>query len=92
MAVHRHVPAFIAVGEHLLENLSVDMPEWSEMVTGLPNPLIQKGFIPVSETPGLGFFEPNEELVRKYLDPDQPGYLELTDSWDKERSWNRLRS
>src|SRR5215216_7184293 len=39
----------------VLENHSVDLPEWNNFVHGLPVPLIQDGFIEVPETPGLGF-------------------------------------
>jgi len=76
----------------VLENHSVDTPKWNELVTGLPNPLIQDGYIAVPETPGLGFEDLNEELVREHIDPDFPGYFEPSTSWDKERSHDRLWS
>ncbi len=76
----------------VLENHSVDEPKWNELVTGLPNPLIQQGYIQVPETPGLGFADLNEAALREFIDPDQPGYFEPTDDWDKERSWDRLWS
>ncbi len=77
----------------VLENHSVDDPGWSELVTGLPTPLIQDGHIAVPETPGLGFAEINEEAMRARLDPDDPIYFdEPTDFWDTERSWDRLWS
>jgi len=76
----------------VLENHSVDLPRWNELVTGLPNPLIQNGYIQVPETPGLGFGDLNEEAVREFIDADQPGYFEPTDEWDKERSHDRLWS
>jgi len=56
----------------VLENHSVDTPKWNELVTGLPNPLIQDGYIAVPETPGLGFEDLNEELVRAHVDPELP--------------------
>jgi hypothetical protein len=28
----------------------------------------------------------------KFIDPDNPGYFEPSDSWDKEKSWDRLWS
>jgi len=39
----------------VLENHSVDEPNLNDLITGLPNPLIQDGYIAVPETPGLGF-------------------------------------
>ena len=76
----------------VLENHSVDLAWWNELVVGLPNPIIQDGYIEVPETPGLGITDLNEELIREHMDPDQPGYFEPTDAWNNERSWDRLWS
>jgi L-alanine-DL-glutamate epimerase-like enolase superfamily enzyme len=76
----------------VLENHSVDTPAWNELVVGLPNPIIRDGYIEVPETPGLGFTDLNEEVVRAHIDPDYPGYFEPTGVWDKERSHDRLWS
>jgi L-alanine-DL-glutamate epimerase-like enolase superfamily enzyme len=75
-----------------LENHSVDRPDWSDLVVGLPNPLIQDGYIEVPEKPGLGFDELNEDYIRAHIDPDRPGFFEPTDVWDRERSNDRLWS
>ncbi len=76
----------------VLENHSVDTPVWNDLIEGLPNPLIQDGYIQVPETPGLGFSDLNEAVVREHLNPDDPGYFEPTDSWNQERSHDRLWS
>jgi L-alanine-DL-glutamate epimerase-like enolase superfamily enzyme len=76
----------------VLENHSVDFGWWSELIEGLPRPLIQNGHIQVPETPGLGFDGINEDLCRQWIDEDDPGFFEPTDMWDKERSWDRLWS
>jgi L-alanine-DL-glutamate epimerase-like enolase superfamily enzyme len=76
----------------VLENHSVDLPQWNELITGLPNPLVQNGHIQVPETPGLGFEALNDDMVREFLDPDQPGYFEPTELWDREFSHDRLWS
>ncbi|MGC9349637.1 MAG: mandelate racemase/muconate lactonizing enzyme family protein [Anaerolineae bacterium] len=76
----------------VLENHSVDYPKWNDLVTGLPHPLIQDGYIQVPETPGLGFEDLNEEAIREHIDPDLPGFFEPTDAWDRERSHDRLWS
>jgi len=76
----------------VLENHSVDDPEWSNLITGLPNPLVQDGHIVVPDKPGLGFDGLNEEYIREHLDPDRPGYFEPTDEWDVDRSNDRLWS
>lgn len=76
----------------VLENHSVDLPEWSNLVHGLPSPLIQDGYIQVPETPGLGFSDINEELLRNYIDADDPEYFGASTHWDKELSHDRLWS
>jgi L-alanine-DL-glutamate epimerase-like enolase superfamily enzyme len=68
----------------------VDRPEWDHIVDGVEKPIVNKGFIKVPETPGLGFTL-NEEMVKKYL--REPGYFEPTPQWDnKERINDRLWS
>lgn len=74
-----------------LENHAVDYPPWNDLVTGLPNPIIQNGYIAVPETPGLGL-DLNEEAIKAHIDPDQPGYFESTEQWNKMRSHDRLWS
>ena len=77
----------------VLENHSVDRPDWNALVTGLPDPLIQDGAIQVPEKPGLGFDSINEDMVRKYLDPLDPVYFDQpTDDWSVERANDRLWS
>ena len=75
----------------VLENHSVDNPWWDEMVTGLPNPIIQDGYINVPETPGLGI-DLNEEVIREHLHRDETAYFAPTTQWDSERSHDRLWS
>ena len=77
----------------VLENHSVDDPGWDELVTGLPTPLIQDGFIAVPEGPGLGFDDINEEAMRARLDPKDPIFFDQpTDYWDTEHANDRLWS
>ncbi len=63
-----------------MENHAVDMPWWGDLVTGPAKPIIQNGYIPVPDTPGLGV-ELNEEVVKKYL--RYPGYFEPTPMYDE---------
>jgi len=62
-----------------MENHAVDMPWWGDLVTGPAKPIIQNGYIPVPDTPGLGV-ELNEEVLKKYL--RYPGYFEPTPMFD----------
>jgi L-alanine-DL-glutamate epimerase-like enolase superfamily enzyme len=77
---------------YVLENHSVEIPWWNEMVSGLPNPIIgTAGHIKVPDSPGLGI-DLNEEVVRAHLDPTLSGYFEPTPSWNDARCNDRLWS
>ncbi len=74
----------------VLENHSVDNPAWDSIVDGVEKPVVNKGFITVPSTPGLGF-KLNEEAIKKML--REPGYFEPTTQWDnRERINDRLWS
>lgn len=74
----------------VMENHSVDVPWWDNMVNGIEKPIVRRGFIAVPEGPGLGITSLNEEVIKQHL--LEPGYFEPTPQWDKERSWDRLWS
>jgi L-alanine-DL-glutamate epimerase-like enolase superfamily enzyme len=63
----------------VMENHAVDMPWWQDLVTGPPKPIIQKGHIPVPDTPGIGV-ELNEAVIKEHL--RYPGYFEPTPMYD----------
>jgi L-alanine-DL-glutamate epimerase-like enolase superfamily enzyme len=71
---------------------SADIPLWHELVHGLPNPIVDNGFIRVPESPGLGIEKLNEELIARHIHEDFSGLWEPTDQWDKEwandRQWS----
>ena len=77
---------------YVLENHSIDVPWWSDMVTGLPKPLIQDGFITVPDKPGLGIDDLVDDVIREHLDPNEPGLWESTDQfnndWSNDRTWS----
>jgi L-alanine-DL-glutamate epimerase-like enolase superfamily enzyme len=77
---------FIALEHHF-----ADLPYWNDFIDGVPKPIIQDGYIPVPEKPGLGF-EINEDVIREHLVADDQGYFEASLEWDAERSWDRLWS
>jgi L-alanine-DL-glutamate epimerase-like enolase superfamily enzyme len=76
----------------VLENHSVDLPWWNDLVEGLPKPIIQDGYIEVPETPGLGITDLNEAVIKEHIDPQRPGYFEPTAMWDNDHSSDRLWS
>jgi L-alanine-DL-glutamate epimerase-like enolase superfamily enzyme len=73
----------------VLENHSVDVPWWGDLVEGVEKPIVNHGFITVPEKPGLGVTL-NEEVIKQHL--LEPGYFEPTPEWDKERSHDRTWS
>ncbi len=73
----------------VLENHSVDVPWWNDLVEGVEKPIVNHGFITVPEKPGLGVTL-NDDVMKKHL--LEPGYFEPTPQWDKERSADRLWS
>jgi L-alanine-DL-glutamate epimerase-like enolase superfamily enzyme len=73
----------------VLENHSVDVPWWSDLVAGVEKPIVNQGFVTVPEKPGLGITL-NDDVMRQHL--MEPGYFEPTPQWDKERANDRLWS
>jgi L-alanine-DL-glutamate epimerase-like enolase superfamily enzyme len=73
-----------------LEHHSVDVDYWTSLVK-TKKPMIEKGFAPVPDAPGLGI-ELNEEVIKKHLDPENTSYFAPSTEWDKDRSWDRLWS
>jgi L-alanine-DL-glutamate epimerase-like enolase superfamily enzyme len=69
-----------------LENHSLDVPFWDNLVTGIEKPIVNKGFIKVPETPGLGITLNDDELKR-HLKPGT-GYFEPTPTWNEPQSWD----
>jgi L-alanine-DL-glutamate epimerase-like enolase superfamily enzyme len=67
-----------------LENHSLDVPWWQDLVTGIEKPIISQGFIKVPTTPGLGVTLNDEEL-KKHVRPGT-GYFEPTPMWDEPQS------
>ena len=73
----------------VLENHSVDVPWWSDLVEGVEKPIVNKGYITVPDKPGLGVTL-NEAVVKQHL--LEPGYFEPTPQWNTDRSNDRLWS
>ncbi|MGI6456049.1 MAG: mandelate racemase/muconate lactonizing enzyme family protein [bacterium] len=71
-----------------LENHSVDVDWWSDLVTGMEKPLVQQGFITVPDKPGLGV-DLNEEVIKEHLEGE---YFAPTEEWNRDRTNDRLWS
>jgi len=73
----------------VMENHSVDIPWWSDLVEGVEKKVLNKGFVTVPSGPGLGITL-NEAVVKQHL--GEPGYFEPTPDWTRDRSNDRLWS
>jgi L-alanine-DL-glutamate epimerase-like enolase superfamily enzyme len=73
----------------VLENHSVDVPWWNDLVEGIEKPIVNKGYITVPDKPGLGITL-NEAVIKQHL--LEPGYFEPTPQWNTDRSNDRLWS
>lgn len=69
-----------------------DCPWWKDIVLGHQEPIIRDGFISVSNRPGLGFDDLNDDVLREHLMPGFPTLWESTDEWNMEYSNDRLFS
>jgi len=69
-----------------LENHSLDLPWWQDLAVGLDKPIINKGYIKVPETPGLGITL-NDDEMKRHLKKGT-GYFEPTPMWDEPQSWD----
>jgi L-alanine-DL-glutamate epimerase-like enolase superfamily enzyme len=69
------ISSFVALEHH-----GFDLPFWSGLVTGLPEPLMVDGFVKVPEKPGLGM-DLNLDGIRENLRPPS-GLFDPTDEWN----------
>ncbi|MCG8352168.1 MAG: mandelate racemase/muconate lactonizing enzyme family protein [Chloroflexales bacterium] len=77
---------FIALEHHFS-----DVPFWDDFIDGVSKPIIQNGYIPVPETPGLGFVI-NEDAIKEHLVGWDQGFFAPTPEWNDVHSWDRLWS
>ncbi|WP_439600068.1 mandelate racemase/muconate lactonizing enzyme family protein [Devosia sp.] len=75
-----------------LEYHSVDVPWWDDIVTGFDGPIVRDGFIELSDKPGLGIDDVNDEVLLQHLQPGVTGIWQPTDQWDNDVSWDRTWS
>ncbi len=75
-----------------LEYHSVDVPWWDDIVTGFDGPIVRDGFIELSDKPGLGIDDVNDEVLLQHLQPGITGIWQPTDQWDNDVSWDRTWS
>jgi L-alanine-DL-glutamate epimerase-like enolase superfamily enzyme len=74
----------------VMENHSVDVPWWGDLVDGIEKPIVNKGFITVPDKPGLGVVL-NDDVMKQHLMPNTT-YFGPTEEWNVDRSNDRLWS
>ncbi len=81
------LPQLLAMEFH-----SADTADWQDIVTGLPMPLIQGGFIQVPDKPGLGIDSLVEDELVRHANAAYPAEWLDTRAWDNEicndRQWS----
>ena len=78
---------------YVLEFHSNDCPWWDDVIISkIPKPMIQKGYIKVPDLPGLGIDDLNDEVIGEHLHPSYPDVWAPTDEWDDDYSHDRLWS
>jgi L-alanine-DL-glutamate epimerase-like enolase superfamily enzyme len=75
-----------------LEFHSVDVPWWDDLVKTPSAPIIRGGYIEMTEAPGLGIEDLNDEVIRAHLDSTQKDIWVSTEQWNNEYSHDRTWS
>lgn len=66
-----------------------DVPWWDDLYVGkMAKPLVKSGFLEVSNEPGLGIEDLNDELIKERVSASIPGIWEPTDEWNFEYSYD----
>jgi L-alanine-DL-glutamate epimerase-like enolase superfamily enzyme len=75
-----------------LEYHSNDIPWWNDLVEYAHKPIVDKGYLTLSDEPGLGIRKLNDEVIADHLKKPQKSVWVSTDAWDAEWSHDRLGS
>lgn len=75
-----------------LEFHAMDCDWWEDLVIGPDKPIVNNGFITVSDAPGLGIESLNEEVVAEHRRPGALQPWAPTDGWDDDWSHDRVWS
>ena len=75
-----------------LEYHSVEVDWWDDIQVGLPKPIVKDGFITLTDKPGLGIDDLDDDVLMQHLQPGVTGIWQPTDQWDDDHSWDRTWS
>lgn len=74
-----------------LEYHSNDVPWWNDLVIG-QSPIVENGYISVTDKPGLGLDDYNDDVIAEHLHTHVKGVWKETDEWNDGFSNNRVWS
>ncbi len=69
-----------------------DSPWWEDLVIGPKKPMIEKGFLTISDAPGFGIDRMNDDLIRQHGPVNSKNVWISTDDWNCESSLDRIWS
>lgn len=77
-----------------LEYHSCEVDWWDDIIVApsYGGKLVQQGFMTLTDAPGLGIDDLNDEVLAAHLHPDVPGVWESTDQWNRLIANDRLWS
>jgi len=75
VAAHVHMAAALPQNYIAFEYPIPPEPWWLEIIEGLPNPIVKKGFIDVWDTPGLGV-KFNVKAAKAHLAPEDKNFFD----------------
>ena len=77
-----------------LEYHSCEVDWWDDIIVApsYKGKLVQQGHMTLTDAPGLGIEDLNDEVLEAHLHPDIPGVWEATDQWNKLTANDRLWS
>ena len=75
IAAHVHMAATLPHNYIALEFPGANPDWWSDLVTGLPDPIIKDGFVDVWDAPGLGV-DFIEEATKEHLEDEDAGFFD----------------
>ena len=70
----------------MMGRIGFDVPWWQHLVNEIDKTIINRGYIAVPDTPGLGVTL-NDDVMRQHL-ASGVGYFEPTPMWDTKQSFD----
>lgn len=75
-----------------LEYDAFDSSWWEEIINGPVKPMMEHGFMTVTDAPGLGIVSLNEDVIREHGPVKEKNIWMSTDDWNGEVSLDRIWS